>query len=70
MSEEIDHPAHYTQGKIEVIEAIDALRLNFCLGNVLKYIARCDYKGQAIKDLRKAAWYLNREIERRVKLLT
>jgi hypothetical protein len=41
--------------------------MNFCLGNALKYIWRADLKGDAIEDLQKAAWYINREIERRSK---
>jgi len=41
--------------------------MNFCLGNALKYIWRADLKGDAIEDLQKAVWYINREIERRSK---
>ena len=39
--------------------------MNFCLGNAIKYIWRADLKHDAIEDLEKAAWYINREIERR-----
>ena len=39
--------------------------MNFCLGNAVKYIWRADGKGDALEDLKKARWYLNREIERR-----
>lgn len=63
----INHPQHYTHGSIEVIEAIDAWGLGFCLGNVVKYVARADHKGKPIEDLEKAAWYLAHEIERRRK---
>lgn len=61
----VDHPSHYNVGKIEVIDAIEDWELGFSLGNAVKYIARADHKGKAIEDLQKAAWYLNREIERR-----
>lgn len=64
-SDPVNHPAHYTHGGIEVIDAIEAWKLNYHLGNVVKYVARADHKGTAIQDLQKAAWYLNREILRR-----
>lgn len=60
-------PKHYTQGKIECIEVTE--NFNFCLGNVLKYVWRADYKGQPIEDLEKALWYLTYEIKRRKKML-
>ena len=60
----IDHPAHYTFGRIEVIDAIEAWSLGFHLGNVVKYVARAAHKGRMIDDLRKARWYLDREILR------
>jgi hypothetical protein len=40
--------------------------MNFCLGNAMKYIWRADLKIDAIEDLRKARWYIEREIERRL----
>ena len=61
----VDHPAHYNAGKIEVIDAIEDWKLNFSLGNVIKYVARADHKGKPLEDLRKARWYLEREIQRR-----
>lgn len=61
----IDHPPHYTFGKHEVIDIIEDWQLNFHLGNAVKYIARAGRKGDALEDLRKAAWYLDREIKRR-----
>lgn len=64
---DIDHPAHYNVGKIEVIDAIEDWSLGFNLGNVVKYVARADHKGRALEDLKKAVWYLSREIERREK---
>lgn len=59
------HPDHYNFGSIEVIDAIDDWGLNFELGNVVKYVARAEHKGKALEDLKKAQWYLDREIERR-----
>jgi hypothetical protein len=61
----VDHPKHYTHGSIEVIDAIEAWGLGFSLGNAVKYIARCDHKGNAVEDLRKALWYIQRELDRR-----
>lgn len=61
----VDHPAHYNAGKIEVIDAIEDWKLNFSLGNVVKYVARADHKGKPLEDLRKAKWYLEREIQHR-----
>jgi len=58
----VNHPKHYTQGGIEVIDAIEAWGLNFRLANVIKYVARADHKKNKLEDLRKALWYLNREI--------
>ena len=61
----VDHPAHYNMGRVEVIDAIEAWRLGFHLGNAVKYIARAELKGATIEDLEKAVWYLKREIKRR-----
>jgi len=61
----IDHPRHYNQGTIEVIDAIEAWGLGFNLGNAVKYLARCDHKGAPVEDLRKALWYIQRELDRR-----
>lgn len=60
----VNHPPHYNTGGIEVIEAIEAWGLGFHLGNAVKYIARANHKGSRLEDLRKARWYLDREIER------
>lgn len=60
--EMVNHPAHYNVGSIEVIDAIEAWGLGFCLGNVVKYVARAGHKGDAAEDLKKAAWYLARAI--------
>lgn len=61
----INHPPHYTTGKIEVADFIADQRLSFALGNVVEYCCRCDHKGKPLEDLKKAAWYLAREIKRR-----
>ena len=60
----VEHPQHYTFGAIEVIDAIEAWQLGFHLGNVVKYVARAARKGRYLEDLRKARWYLDREIQR------
>lgn len=59
----VNHPLHYVAGGIEVIDFIEAKKLGYNLGNVVKYIARADYKGNKLEDLRKAQWYLTRAIE-------
>ena len=59
----VDNPSHYNQGEIEVIDVIEGLGVNYHLGNAIKYIARCNHKGSKIEDLRKAIWYINREIK-------
>lgn len=61
----VNHPPHYTHGGIETIDAIEAWDLGFCLGNAVKYISRAGHKGDALEDLKKARWYLDREIARR-----
>ena len=58
----VDHPAHYKVGGIETIDFIEAKKLNYNIGNVIKYLTRADYKGNKLEDLRKAQWYLTREI--------
>ena len=62
--EMIDHPSHYNQGKYEAIDVIEDWKLNFNLGNTVKYISRAGHKDDIIQDLKKSLWYLNREIER------
>lgn len=57
----VTNPAHYRQGTLEVIDAIEGLDLGYREGNVVKYLARYKYKN-GIEDLRKAAWYLDRLI--------
>lgn len=65
MANAVDHPDHYNQGNIEVIDAIEDWKLNFHLGNAVKYIARAGKKDPAkkIEDLKKALWYVERQIK-------
>lgn len=58
----VNHPSHYTRGKIEVIDFIEDQQLPYHLGNVVKYVARAGYKGDKLEDLKKARWYLDRYI--------
>lgn len=62
----VNRPAHYTDGGIETIDYIEAKKLNFCRGNAVKYISRAGKKDpdKEIEDLKKAAWYINHEIQR------
>lgn len=63
----VHNPAHYNghPSGIECIQVIE--HMGFNLGNAIKYIWRADLKHNAVEDLQKAAWYLNREIEKRKK---
>lgn len=60
----VNHPAHYTSGRIEVIDFIEDQKLDYHLGNVIKYVCRAGRKDPATEqeDLRKAVWYLQRRI--------
>jgi hypothetical protein len=58
----VNSPPHYTAGGIETIDFIEAKELNYHLGNVVKYVTRSGHKGDKLKDLEKAQWYLNRAI--------
>lgn len=62
----VNHPSHYTSGKIEVMDFIEDKKLNFARGNVIKYVSRAGKKdpNKELEDLKKAMWYLNREVER------
>lgn len=61
----VNHPSHYNQGKMEVIDAIEGLGLGFHEGNTLKYMARAPFKGSEIQDLEKGVWYLVRKLAAR-----
>jgi hypothetical protein len=72
--ESVDHPAHYNMIPATCancghgIECIDVVEhLSFGIGNAIKYLWRADFKGDALADLRKAAWYIARETARREK---
>lgn len=67
MAEAVNHPAHYggADNPYEAIKVIEAWGLGFCLGNTVKYISRAGKKGIALEDLKKARWYLDREIQAR-----
>lgn len=62
----VNHPAHYTDGRIEVIDFIEDKQLGYHLGNAVKYISRAGKKDpeKTAEDLKKAVWYLNRYIDR------
>lgn len=60
----INHPSHYKIGGIEVIDFIEAKGFNYRIGNVVKYLSRAGHKGDYLENLRKAQWYLEREIEK------
>jgi hypothetical protein len=64
MFDPVNHPPHYTAhpSGVEAIQITE--HLNFCVGNAMKYIWRAGLKGDAIEDLEKARWYIEREIER------
>ena len=61
----VNHPAHYTAGKIEVIDFLEDQKFPYHLGNAVKYICRAGKKdpNKTIEDLSKAVWYLNRYID-------
>lgn len=63
----VNHPQHYggKDNPYEAIKVIEAWGLGFCLGNTIKYVARAGRKGDAVEDLKKARWYLDREIQNR-----
>ena len=66
----VNHPSHYTYGTIEVIDYIEDKGFNYNLGNAIKYVSRAGHKFNAIEDLQKAVWYINREISRLQKVKT
>ena len=65
MQDPVNHPKHYTShpSGIDCIQITE--HMSFNLGNAIKYIWRADLKHDAIEDLRKAEWYIRREIEKR-----
>lgn len=65
----VNHPPHYKRGGIETLDFIEAKGLGYHLGNVVKYVSRAGHKEgvDPVDDLKKARFYLDREIERRAK---
>ena len=66
MSDSVNHPDHYNAhpSGVECIQVVEHMAFN--VGNAIKYLWRADLKGDAVEDLRKAEWYVRREIERRL----
>ena len=62
-SDNVNNPSHYNTGTIEVITVIEDWKLNFNLGNAIKYIGRCEHKNNKEEDIKKAIWYLERELK-------
>jgi len=60
----VNHPSHYTSHKSGVEAITICEHENFCVGNAIKYLFRVGKKGDAIEDLKKARWYIDREIAR------
>lgn len=74
MSDPVNHPPHYTKGKLETIEIIEEIVASYpdaviggCIWQVIKYIDRAPHKGNLLEDLKKAQWYLNRAVLTAVK---
>jgi len=68
MSDVVNHPPHYGEGKIECIEYLKdnmdvMMFMGYLEGNIKKYLHRYRYKNKPLEDLKKAQWYLNRLIE-------
>lgn len=66
-ADSVNHPPHYNANPpgVECITVVE--HMGFNVGNAIKYLWRADEKGNALEDLKKAAWYVQREIERRTK---
>ena len=66
MSDNVNNPSHYKQGRLEMITAVEGLGLGFHAGNALKYLVRYKFKHTTpegrLEDLLKARWYINRLI--------
>jgi len=64
MTDTVNNPKHYTShpSGVECIEITE--HMSFNLGNAVKYVWRASLKGKEIEDLRKARWYIDREIKR------
>jgi prolyl-tRNA editing enzyme YbaK/EbsC (Cys-tRNA(Pro) deacylase) len=66
--DKVNSPSHYKVGGIETIDFIEAKKLDYHLGNVVKYISRADHKDEKLENLKKAQWYLNRAVSNLEKL--
>ena len=71
MSDLVNHPSHYKQGRVEAIDVIEDVVsaapepvVGFLVGNALKYLLRAWHKENTVQDLQKAEWYLRRAIAR------
>lgn len=64
MGDSVNHPAHYNEhpSGVECIDVVE--HFNFNIGNAIKYLWRQGLKGNSVEDLKKANWYITREIER------
>lgn len=61
----INHPSHYCDGRrYEPIDVIEDWKLNYNRGNIIKYCSRAGRKDNELEDMKKCAWYANREVER------
>jgi hypothetical protein len=60
----VNHPQHYIRNGLECINVIEAFELNFYRANAVKYILRAGLKNNELEDLKKAVWYLKREIDK------
>jgi Protein of unknwon function (DUF3310) len=64
----VNHPPHYGQHPTGIECIVIAEHFNFNIGNAIKYLWREGLKGDSIEDLRKAEWYIRREIQRRMEV--
>lgn len=70
MTDNVNHPQHYTRGKIETIEVIDQITSGYpenlvnAIGRTVKYLDRAPFKNNTLEDLKKARWYLNCAIDK------
>lgn len=67
MSDNVNNPAHYNSHPSGIECICITEHMSFCVGNAIKYLWRADFKNDAIEDLKKARWYIDREIQRREK---
>ena len=63
-TDNVNNPSHYNTGTIEVIEVIEDWKLNFNLGNAIKYIGRCEHKNNKEDDIKQAIWYSERALKK------